>query len=142
MSEENNFVFHTTITSQEQSNQLTERLFEVAQPETVFGKPTRSGEYTLITASEVMVGVGSGYGVGTYNPGTENLADETAEEDEVLSSGGGGGGGFSSGRPVAVVSVGPEGVQVHPVVDRTKLGIAFLSAVGSMLLAFGRMKKN
>ena len=144
MSEENNFVFHATITSQEQSNQLVERLFEVAQPETVFSKPTRSGEYTLITASEVMVGVGSGYGLGTYTPGTESLADEAAEEDEALSGGGGGGGGggFSSGRPVAVVSVGPEGVQVHPVVDRTKLGIAFLSAVGSMLLAFGRMKKN
>jgi hypothetical protein len=47
---------------------------------------------------------------------------------------------MAAGRPVAVVSVGPEGVQVHPIIDRTKLGIALFSAVGSMLLAIGRMK--
>ena len=51
------------------------------------------------------------------------------------------GGGMSTGRPVAVISVGPEGVTVHPVIDRTKLGIALLSAVGSMFLAINRFSK-
>lgn len=44
---------------------------------------------------------------------------------------GGGGGGASQGRPVAVVRVSPDGVEVKPVIDFTKVGItALLSAIG------------
>ena len=87
--------------------------------------------------------MGSGYGFGTFSP---PLPDQEPGEDleieiEGGEGGGGGGGGMSSGRPVAVISVGPEGVVVHPVIDRTKLGIALLSAVGSMFLAINRFNK-
>lgn len=144
MSEENSTVFQTSIKNQAESIRLTERLLEVTEPGAVFSKPTKSGEYTLITASEVMVGLGSGYGYGhsggDLSAGTDPKKDETPIP--FGSGGGGGGGGMASGRPVAVVSVGPEGVQIHPVIDRTKLGIALFSAVGSMLFAIGRMKKG
>lgn len=130
MSEENGPFFSVSVKNNEEVRQLTERLLEVAEPGAVFSKPVKSGDYTLITASELSVALGSGYG---YGEKTQGQPDN--------SGGGGGGGGMSAGRPVAVVSVGPDGVQVHPVIDRTKLGIALFSAVGSMLLAIVRMKK-
>ncbi len=142
MSEEKDSVFSVPIRTFEDSNRLTERLLEVTEPGAVFSKPSKSGEYTLITASEVMVGLGSGYGYGISEPVEGSEADLGKGQPPAGAGGGGGGGGMSSGRPVAVVSVGPEGVQVHPVIDRTKLGVALISAVGSMLFAMGRMKKG
>jgi uncharacterized spore protein YtfJ len=148
MTEENSPMFTTSIKNQEDNNRLIERLYEVVDPETVFSKPRKSGDYTLITASEIVVGLGSGYGYGSGSfapPTDEQAGDEQDVEIEIQagsgSGGGGGGGGMASGRPVAVISVGPDGVAVHPVIDRTKLGIALLSAVGSMFLAVSRFKK-
>ena len=142
MSEENNTIINVPIRTYEESIRLTERLLEVTEPGVVFSKPTKSGEYTLITASEIMVGLGSGYGYGISEPGERSETETAKPMPPAGSGGGGGGGGMSSGRPVAVVSIGPEGVQVHPVLDRTKLGIAMLSAVGSMMFAIGRMQKG
>ena len=148
MPEETNAAFTVNVKNQEEVTRLTERLFEVVEADTVFSKPKKAGEYTLITASEVMVGLGAGYGHG-YGFGEFSPPEEAQAGEEVMieietgsgGGGGGGGGGMSSGRPVAVVSVGPEGVAVHPVIDRTKLGIALLSALGSMFLAFSRFNK-
>ena len=146
MTEENKSTFTTVVHNQEEVTRLTERLFEVTQPGTVFSKPQKAGEYTLITASEVATGLGSGYGFGNWTPPV--LADTEEENVEIEIEGnpsgiggGGGGGGMSTGRPVAVISVGPEGVVIHPVIDKTKLGIALLSAVGSMFLAINRFNK-
>jgi len=146
MTEENRSFFTTPIKNMEESSRLTERLFDVVDPGTVFSKPQKAGDYTLITASEVMVGMGSGfgYGYGSFTPPGEDQSGQEVEaefESGMGSGGGGGGGGMASGRPVAVISVGPDGVEVHPVIDRTKLGIALLSAVGSMFLAFSRFNK-
>lgn len=148
MTEENSPVFTTSIKNHEESIRLTERLYEVVDPDTVFSKPKKAGEYTLITASEIMVGLGSGYGYGSgsFAPPADEMPVEGGDVEIEMqagsgSGGGGGGGGMASGRPVAVVSVGPDGVAVHPVIDRTKLGIALLSAVGSMFLAISRFRK-
>jgi hypothetical protein len=46
------------------------------------------------------------------------------------------------GRPVAVIAVGPAGVQVIPVVDRTKIAIAMFTTLGSMLILLGRMRRG
>jgi len=142
MSEENGSVFRVPIQTFEDSSRLTERLLEVTQPGAVFSKPTKSGEYTVITASEVMVSLGSGFGYGASEPTGETEGESAERQIPAASGGGGGGGGVASGRPVAVISIGPEGVLVQPVIDRTKLGIALISAVGSMLFAIGRMKKG
>jgi len=74
--------------------------------------------------------------------------DEKAEEsasprmgEDAGMGGGGGGGGGASGRPVAVISVTEEGVQVEPVVDATKIALAFFTTLGSMFFMLTKMRK-
>ncbi len=144
MSDETDKVLDSVIKSQAQNLELMEKLFAVAQPGAVYGEPVASGEYTVITASEILVAAGSGYGVGG-GTGVETLEEETAvegEEDEGTGFGGGGaGGGVSVGRPVATINIGPNGVQVQPVVDVTKIGLAFFTTIGAMLMMLGRMRR-
>jgi uncharacterized spore protein YtfJ len=142
------------VKTQEQSKEVVEKLFEVAQPEAVFSEPVTAGEYTVITASEVSVGMGFGYGIGG-GTAPEEAAEEASGEGEAPDAeeveaevgeasgfgGGGGGGGFSMGRPVAVISVGPGGVHVEPVRDVTKIGLALLTTAGAMLIMLGKMRK-
>ena len=90
----------------------------------MFSPPVTAGDYTVISASEGMMGMGFGYGSGSQSePG-----------QEPREGGGGGGGGFSHSRPVAAIVIGPEGVSVQPIVDKTKLAITALTALGAMLL--------
>ncbi len=144
MSDETDKVLDSVIESQAQNLELMEKLFAVAQPGAVYGEPVASGEYAVITASEILVAAGSGYGVGG-GTGAEALEAETAvegEEDERTGFGGGGaGGGVSMGRPVATINIGPNGVQVQPVVDVTKIGLAFFTTIGAMLMMLGRMRR-
>jgi len=126
---------------------VVEKLFAVAQPGVVFSEPVTVGEYTVITASEVKVGMGVGYGLGG-GTGTAPAQDETTGENEPQqgaegsgAGGGGGGGGVSGGRPVAVISIGPKGVQVEPVIDSTKTALAFFTMMGSMFLMFSKMRR-
>lgn len=142
MSEEKNDAFTTTVKNMEESIKLTERLLEVTEPNVVFSKPAKAGEYTVITASEVAVSLGSGYGFGGANLFKANEEDSEGKYDAKNGGGGGGGGGVASARPVAVISIGPDGVQVTPVLDRTKFGIALVTTVGSMFLALSRIKKR
>jgi uncharacterized spore protein YtfJ len=85
------------------SDSLT-RLFGEASPTTLFSEPVKHGDETIITAvaweRAGAFGFGSGEGQG------ENMETGSGE--------GGGGGGFSQGRPVAVIKVGPGGVEVRP----------------------------
>jgi hypothetical protein len=41
-----------------------------------------------------------------------------------------------------VISLGPQGVEVKPVIDMTKIGLALLTTLGSMGLMFLRMKRE
>jgi len=79
----------------------------------VFGPVIESGERKVLTAAAVERAGGFGFGGGGGTDG----------------GGGGGGGGTASGRPVAVIEVGPEGVKVTPVLDFTRLGIAVVAAL-------------
>ena len=156
MSEDFGGITVSMLEGQKDAAAVVERLFEVAKPEAVFGEPVTAGEYTVITASEVKVGMGYGFGGGA---GTETAAiqaeeveveeDEdaalleagVAEETDAGFGGGGGGGGVSGSRPVAAISIGPEGVQVQPVVDATKIALAFITALGAMAMMANRMKE-
>jgi len=148
MSEKFNEVVVTAVKNQEQAAELVEKLFDVAQPGAVYGEPVTVGEHTVITASEVSVSMGFGYGIGG-GTGAESAEGEAVSEDEPQGEkgeargfgGGGGGGGVSMGRPVAVISIGAEGVQVEPVVDATKIALAFFTMLGSMLIMLGKMLK-
>jgi uncharacterized spore protein YtfJ len=137
MQEEFGGITVSMLEGQKDAAAVVERLFEVASPEAVYGEPVKAGEYTVITASEVKVGMGYGFGGGA---GTSAEVGE-AEEADTGFGGGGGGGGVSGSRPVAAISIGPEGVQVQPVVDATKIALAFITALGAMAMMANRMKQ-
>ena len=152
MSDEFDKVVVTAEKSQDRAAEVVEKLFAVAQPGSVFAEPVTAGDRTVITASEVSVGMGFGLGIGggegrsgpkkETNEG-EPLEDEAECEGEGSGLGGGGGGGGASlARPVAVISVGPEGVQVEPVVDPTKIAIALFTTLGSMFFMLSRMRRG
>ena len=128
--------------------QAMDRLLSSADSSKVFSQPVTSGQYTVITASEVASGGGFGSGMGfglprarrsegSDEPGTSAV---TAPEG---AGGGGGGGGGSMGRPVAAIVVTADGVQVKPVLDVTKVALAALTAFGAMgVLALKMLKKR
>ncbi len=147
MSDELDKVVAMTERSQEQAAGVVEKLFDVTRPSSVYSEPVTAGDFTLITASEVSVGMGFGLGVGggqgRGGPRQGMGEDEPELEGEGTGlGGGGGGGGASMARPVAVISVGPEGVQVEPVVDPTKIAIAFFTTLGSMFFMLSRMRRG
>ena len=122
----------TPETARELSQTALDRIYAAAQPGAVFSPPIVSGEYTVITASEVAAGGGFGFGGGS-GPAP---AHTTAEQTAAGRSGGGAGGG-SMGRPVAAIVVGPRGVEVKPILDRTKIALAAIgawSAIGLMIM--------
>src|SRR5512139_3476216 len=127
MEESSDTIAAAAAKSQEQATQLFERLMEVAQPESVYSEAVTSGEYTVITASEVSTGLGFGFGVaggtGTFPASKEEGKESDKEGQGNGSGGGGGGGGGSMARPVAVITISSQGVEVKPVVDVTKLGL-------------------
>lgn len=125
------------IRSQEQGLAWLEKMVALARPEAVFGEPVTSGDYTVITASEAWAGMGFGFGAGGGTGPTPGDDGQGTTE-----GGGGGGGGVSTGRPVAVVAIGPGGVRVEQVVDATKIALAFLSVLGGLFVMWGRMQRR
>ncbi len=98
---------------------VTRSMLAAASAEGVFGELVQSGETTVITASEIVAAMGAG-GAGAN----------------------GGGGGTAVGRPVAVISIEPNGqVAVTPIVDPTKIALAFITVLGSFLVMTGKMRK-
>ena len=96
-------------------------VFGEAVPGTVFSEPIEVGDSLVITAVAWERAGGFGFGAGE---GTSDGSDEGRGS-------GGGGGGASQGRPVAVIRIGPRGVEVEPVIDFTKIGVTLLlSALG------------
>jgi uncharacterized spore protein YtfJ len=164
MSKEFDQLAASSAESQEQSFALLEKLVAVARPESVFSEPTEVEGRTIITASEVTAGLGVGFGFGagttpaepekekrhrvrSSDPHERVELEETeaesteSEAEDVGMGGGGGGGGGAMGRPVAVISIDRDGVEVEPVVDATKIALAFFTALGSMFFMLMRMRK-
>jgi uncharacterized spore protein YtfJ len=131
-----------------QSLGLPERIFAAARPGAVFGEPIVSGNVTVITASEVSsgggFGSGSGFGRGQPRPAqgeqTSGVAASTAPE--VGGGGGMGGGGGAIARPVAAIVIGPDGVQIKPVYDVTKVALASLAALGTIMAIWSRSRRG
>jgi uncharacterized spore protein YtfJ len=153
MSDEMKEVMDSSTASWSVTASLIDKLFSVARPGAIFSEPVSAEGRTIITASEVMVGMGVGYGVGAGS-GTavgEEVEEEEDDDDdqeteaEVTSGegfgGGGGGGGFSTGRPVAAIIVDSEGVSIEPIVDVTKISLAFFTVLGSIFLMGFRLRR-
>jgi uncharacterized spore protein YtfJ len=151
MAKETNGLFSVPVKGHQEAMALLKELTAIAQPGAVYGEPVSVDEHTVITASEVSVGLGFGYGMGAgTEPGSAEMeenqdAPTQAQDRESAESGfggGGGGGGASSARPVAVIHIGPEGVQVEPVVDATKIALAFFTMLGSIFMLGAKMRKK
>jgi uncharacterized spore protein YtfJ len=107
-----------------------DKFLAAANVNAVYSKPIRQGDTMVITASENLGTMAFGVGEGTGG-------------DEKTRGGGsgGGGGGRVFSRPVAVIVCTPTGVSIQPVMDRTKIWLAALTAVGFMLTTLGKMRR-
>lgn len=128
------------IPNQQRANELMARLFEATRPERVFSSPVSQGDYTVITASEVTIGLGFGYGGGGGSNEQPPVKEGDAPPLNVGSGGGGGGGGTVLSRPVAVIEIGPHGVRVEPIIDPTKIALAFFTTLGAMFFFLRQLK--
>jgi uncharacterized spore protein YtfJ len=113
-----------------------------------------AGDRTIITAAEIHTGMGFGYGLATGAIGREGRGTESEVKARAVSwgrgrrhrgeagpRGGGGGGGQAAGRPVAVITIDPDGVHVQPVLDRSKIVLTALTALGSIGLTLIRLRR-
>ena len=110
-----------------------DRFLSAANVEAVYGSPIREGETIVIPAAEVVSVAGFGYGSG----GGPQRTDENSGSGE-----GGGGGGRVFSRPVAAVVITPTGVRVEPIVDVTKIALAFFTTLGFMASLLTRMRNT
>jgi uncharacterized spore protein YtfJ len=140
MSEQLGAIFATSVQNQSEANALLEKLVATARPEAVYSPPVTQGEFTVITASELYTSIGFGFG---HGGGGGTAPSETEEGQEGFGGGGGGGGGgVAAARPVAAIIITPKRVQVEPIVDVTKISLAFFTTFGAMLLMLRNMKKK
>jgi uncharacterized spore protein YtfJ len=94
-------------------------LFGEPSMTTVFSTPEKIGDDLVILAAAWERTGGFGFGGGT------GIDQRTGGQGD---GSGGGGGGMSQGRPVAVIRVSGDGIDVRPVVDFTKIGVTLLLA--------------
>lgn len=127
------------------AQETLELFLETADVSRVYGEPIPYGDTIIIPAAEVLTGMGFGLGFGA---GSAQGEEEPESRDEMKgrgsgsgSGGGGGGGGRTLSRPVAVIVASPDGVQVQPVVDPTKIALAALTAFGFMAGMLMRMRR-
>lgn len=140
----------TFVGAKERGDENVQRFFDgimaVARPGAVFSPPVVSGNLTVITASQIAAGggFGSGFGLG---PAPRSAKEMVAEGDgsepggATSGGGGGGGGGGATGRPVAVIVIGPDGVKVKPVLDVTSIALAGITAATAMLGMSMRLRR-
>jgi uncharacterized spore protein YtfJ len=122
----------------EYSQNVMEQFLAAADIEAVYGEPIEHEENLIIPAAEILSGMGFGFGGGGgYGP---PAGDQ--KEASYGNGGGGGGGGRVLSRPVAVITSTPNGVEVKPVVDVTKIALAALTAWGFMIAAYFRMSSR
>lgn len=138
MSEDLTKLVIESVPNQEAAHKLLGKLFDITKPEAIYSPPVTVGDVTVITASEYTAGLGVGYGGGGGTSGDEA---DAAGEAATGYGGGGGGGGGTVGRPVAAIIIESGSARVEPIMDVTKVALAFITAVGAMALAWRRMRQ-
>jgi uncharacterized spore protein YtfJ len=139
MAEENHEALLSTGQAQERAATVLDDLISVASADRVYSEPVVAGDRTVITAAEIHTGMGFGYGLATG--GTVPSGKRQREHGDGGPREGGGGGGQAVGRPVAVVTIDPEGVTVQPVLDRTRIVLTALTALGAIGLMLIGMRR-
>lgn len=136
MTEIQNEIFLKAVHTPEEGKQLLEKLTQAASPQAVFGEPIQQGDTTVVTANAVTVGLGFGmFGFVLDRDGAQQ-EDHQITRNEV--NGGGGGGGSTIARPVAVISINPQGVKVTPIINVTKICLAFFATVAAIFIAINK----
>ncbi|RLT27860.1 MAG: hypothetical protein DWI48_02355 [Chloroflexi bacterium] len=110
---------------------------ERASAASVFGEPATAGDRVVIPVAEVMIAMGAGWGGG-------NTTEPTATSVPVAPAAGSGGGvgGWGRARGIAVIELGPDGVQVHPIVDQTAISLAGIALAGAVLALVAQVTKK
>lgn len=154
MVEKHAHVMETAGEAHDRAAEILEDLISVASADRVYSRPAVSGDRTIITAAEIRTGMGFGYGftagaaapaertTGSDGKAATSSHEREAEDGEDGPRSGGGGGGQALGRPVAVITIGPEGVTVLPVLDRTRIALTALAAAGAIGLMLIRMRRS
>ncbi len=137
---ENGPIVRGTFQSAAEAKDFLQKMVNIAKPDHVFSHPVTAGDKTVITASETFAALGFGYGGGSSDRGADVDGDDSAESSHD-EGGGGGGGGTILNRPVAAIAVGPDGIEVQPIIDPTKIIIAFFTAMITILTFMSRMKQ-
>ncbi|SRR5579884_2346785 len=122
---------------EEQIASVLEKIYSAARPGAVYSEPVTAGNYTVITASEIAAGggFGSGLSIGSTKPPLKQQGEMAQPQAQLLNSAGGiGGGGGSSGRPVAIIIIGPDGITIKPVIDVTKIVLALVTVLGTAVM--------
>jgi uncharacterized spore protein YtfJ len=115
------------------SAEVVNKITAIARVDSVFGQPVQYGDTVTIPCAEVSMGGGMGMGGG---PGGN------AEQGKLTVGMGGGAGGGATGRPIAIIVMSPEGVRVQPVVDATKVALAFFTTVTFILVQLVRLLRS
>ena len=83
----------------------------------VYGEPIPYDDKVIIPIASVSQFFGMGGGVGVDQ-------QPAGSHDEGL---GGGGGGHVKARPVAMAEIGPDGMDIHPIIDENRALLASLA---------------
>jgi len=127
-----------TISNQAEGKELLEKLIAAGHADAIFSPAVEHGEYKVITVAETRIGMGYGFGGG----GSAGNMEQGGEAPPAAGfGGGGGGGGASMARPVAIVEIGPNGARVEPIVDPTKIALAFLSMLITVFTMGSKMRR-
>jgi uncharacterized spore protein YtfJ len=113
--------------------QTVSEFLATADVKKVYGEPVQSNGQTIIPAAEVLAGIGFGVGAG---------GGQSKDSPEGGFGSGGGGGGRTFSRPVAIVVAGPQGVEIKPVFDMSKIALTALTAFGFMMVTVARMQRG
>lgn len=131
--------------SQAHNPEMMDKLMAAAQPTAVFGEPVTAEGQTVITANEVIAGGAMGFGGGAgvgMSPTEEVTGDEQEPQKGTGVGGGSGVAGGSMGRPVAAIVLNQDGVHVEPIIDVTKVGLAFLTTLGAVLITLFKIRRD
>ena len=93
-------------------------IFGEVDPDKIFSTLERTDDRVVLGVSTLERAGGFGFGGG--------------EGPDQEGGGGGGGGGVGQARPIAIIEITSSGVQIFPVVDYSKLGLAALAVLAAI----------
>ena len=93
-----------------------EDMRDKASVSAVYGEPVTVGEKTIIPVADIKYGFGLGYGEG---PARRDEDEEAEPSGQSVGAGGG-----IAARPVAVLEITADGVEVKPVIDEGRIALA------------------